>query len=276
MNRRCHPAHESRAPAGNGAVSARPGQASAPRAPAGKAASEERKSPNVSAPSDLNETYTIDLAEILDAVTPTPVVLDRAKMDCETLRAEIAKRHAEIMELLGLDLSDDSLKGTPDRVAKMYVDEIFYGLWPESFPKITVVSNKMNYDEMLIEVNISFSSTCEHHFLPIIGKCHVAYICNGWVLGLSKFNRVVDFFARRPQVQERATVQIHEALQRILRTEHVAVVIDAMHTCVKHRGIKDGSTITRTTKMSGSFLANPAQRSEFIAALPQPAAISLT
>lgn len=221
-----------------------------------------------------SEAYETDTAELLSRITPTPMAA-LPHIDPETAKREIAKRHREIMEILGLDLADDSLSGTPDRVAKMYVDEIFRGLRHDEFPKITVVQNKMRYEEMLIEVNITFNSTCEHHFLPIMGKAHIAYMCKGWVLGLSKFNRVVDFFAKRPQVQERATVQIHEALAQILRTEDVAVVVDALHCCVKTRGIGDEGTITRTSRMSGAFLSNPSLRSEFFSALPQPAAVHI-
>lgn len=221
-----------------------------------------------------SETWQADIKELLERVTPTPMS-NTPLLDAETAKTEIAKRHREIMEILGLDLEDDSLSGTPERVAKMYVDEIFRGLRQEEFPKITVVENKMSYDEMLIEVNITFNSTCEHHFLPIIGKAHVAYLCKGWVLGLSKFNRVVDFFAKRPQVQERATVQIHEALKEILRTEDVAVVVDALHCCVKTRGIGDEGTITRTSRLSGNFLSNPSLRMEFFGALPKPADVHL-
>jgi len=221
-----------------------------------------------------SEAYQADVQELLARITPTPMVA-RAGFDPETAKLEIARRHREIMEILGLDLEDDSLSGTPERVAKMYVDEIFRGLRNEEFPKITVVENKMSYDEMLIEVNITFNSTCEHHFLPIMGKAHVAYMCKGWVLGLSKFNRVVDFFAKRPQVQERATVQIHEALSQILRTDDVAVVVDALHCCVKTRGIGDEGTITRTSRLSGNFLSNPSLRTEFFSALPQPHTVHL-
>ena len=220
-------------------------------------------------PRHRNGEYDVDVSEVLAKVVPTP----RSKgplMDPETAKLEIARRQREIMEILGLDLGDDSLSETPERVAKMYVDEIFGGLRDESFPKITVVENKMSYDEMLVEVNITFNSTCEHHFLPILGKAHLAYLCKGWVLGLSKFNRVVDFFARRPQVQERATVQIQQALSQILRTDDVAVVVDAMHCCVKTRGIGDDGTITRTSKLSGAFQSNPSLRSEFYASIPPP------
>lgn len=220
-------------------------------------------------PRHRNGEYDVDVAEILADVVATPRSRT-PRLDPETAKLEIARRHREIMEILGLDLGDDSLSETPERVAKMYVDEIFGGLRDETFPKITVVENKMSYDEMLVEINITFNSTCEHHFLPILGKAHVAYLCKGWVLGLSKFNRVVDFFARRPQVQERATVQIQQALSRILRTEDVAVVVDAMHCCVKTRGIGDDGTITRTSKLSGAFQSNPSLRSEFYASIPPP------
>ena len=213
--------------------------------------------------------YEVNVGELLSQVIATPMS-DKPRMDPETAKMEIAKRHREIMEILGLDLSDDSLAETPERVAKMYVDEIFGGLREENFPKITVVENKMSYDEMLVEINITFNSTCEHHFLPILGKAHVAYICKGWVLGLSKFNRVVQFFAKRPQVQERATVQIAQALSRILRTDDVAVVVDAMHTCVKTRGVMDETSLTRTSKLSGAFQSNPSLRAEFYASIPSP------
>lgn len=216
----------------------------------------------------------LDIRKILSQVVPTPRSRG-PRMDPETAKMEIAKRHREIMEILGLDLSDDSLSETPERVAKMYVDEIFHGLRDETFPKITVVENKMGYDQMLLETNITFHSTCEHHFLPIIGKVHVAYVCKGWVLGLSKFNRVVDFFAKRPQVQERATVQIREALAAILRTDDVAVVVDALHCCVLTRGVGDQGTVTRTTSLSGAFKAGPL-RTEFMAAIPAPDRLKLT
>lgn len=210
----------------------------------------------------------LDIRKILSQVVPTPRSRG-PRMDPETAKMEIAKRHREIMEILGLDLADDSLAETPERVAKMYVDEIFHGLRDETFPKITVVENKMGYDQMLLETNITFHSTCEHHFLPIIGKVHIAYVCKGWVLGLSKFNRIVDFFAKRPQVQERATVQIREALAAILRTDDVAVVVDALHCCVLTRGVGDQGTVTRTSSLSGAFKAGPL-RTEFMAAIPTP------
>lgn len=215
------------------------------------------------------EGYQADVDRILSRTVPTPVS-GKPRQPHDGLVREIAAHHRAIMELLGLDLHDDSLAETPERVARMYVDEIFKGLRPENFPKITVVENKMRYDEMLIETGITFNSTCEHHFLPILGKAHVAYVCKGWVLGLSKFNRVVDHFARRPQVQERATLQIQQALCEILRTDDVAVVVDALHCCVKTRGIGDDGTVTRTSKLGGAFLSNPSLRGELFASLPRP------
>ena len=158
-----------------------------------------------------------------------------------------------IMETLGLDLSDDSLKGTPQRVAKMFVNEIFSGLNTEKKPKASTFENKYNYGEMLVEKNITLYSTCEHHLLPIVGKAHVAYISNGTVVGLSKMNRIVDYFAKRPQVQERLTIQIVKELQRILNTEDVACVIDAKHLCVNSRGIRDIESSTVTSEFGGQF-----------------------
>jgi len=219
----------------------------------------------------LSETLTA--AHILSRVIPTPH--HRPWRSREEMKVLIAQKHAEIMEILGLDLSDDSLAETPQRVAKMYVDEIFGGLWEEEFPKITVVENRMSYDEMLVETGITFNSTCEHHFLPILGRAHVAYVCKGKVLGLSKFNRVVEYFARRPQVQERANVQIQEALVAILGTEDVAVVIDAVHTCVKTRGTGDHGTVTRTQKLGGIFRHDADRRREFLSMLPSPSAIAV-
>lgn len=159
----------------------------------------------------------------------------------------------KILELLGLDLTDDSLMDTPRRVAKMYVDEIFSGLPKENFPKITVQENKFGYNQMLIETNIAIRSVCEHHFVPIIGNCHIGYIPGKKVIGLSKLNRVADYYARRPQVQERLTEQIRCKLVDVLDTEDVIVTIDAVHYCVVMRGIKDTNAITRTTSMGGSF-----------------------
>lgn len=209
----------------------------------------------------------IDPKLLLKKVTPTPLVenhLSRIEK-----KEKISKLFTEIMETLGLDLTDDSLKDTPHRVAKMYVDEIFYGLESESFPKITIVENKFDYDHPVIEINIVTNSHCEHHFVPIIGKTHIAYIPHKKVLGLSKLNRIVDYFAKRPQIQERLTLQIHQALVEILETENVAVVTDAMHACVKTRGIKDVTSMTRTSKLSGVFKEDTLYRIEFFASIPK-------
>ena len=167
--------------------------------------------------------------------------------------AEIEAHFRAIMETLGLDLTDDSLKGTPRRVAKMYVKEIFQGLNPANKPAIALFDNKYKYNEMLVEKNISFYSNCEHHFVPIIGKAHVAYISNGKVIGLSKLNRLVEYFAKRPQVQERLTMQIGKELQKDLGTEDVAIVIDAKHLCVASRGVEDDTSSTITAFYGGKF-----------------------
>lgn len=176
---------------------------------------------------------------------------------------EIAFHFEKIMETLGLDLNDDSLKGTPYRVAKMYVQEIFSGLNPANKPKIALFENKYRYSEMLVEKNISFYSNCEHHFVPIMGKAHVAYISNGSVIGLSKLNRIVQYFAKRPQVQERLTVQIAQEIQQVIGTKDVAVLIDAKHLCVSSRGVKDESSATVTSFYSGKF-ENELTKREFI------------
>ena len=157
------------------------------------------------------------------------------------------------MNVMGLDLTDDSLKGTPERVAKMYIDEIFSGLNPANKPKIALFDNKYQYNQMLVEKNITFYSNCEHHFVPIIGKAHVAYISSGKVIGLSKLNRVVQYYAKRPQVQERLTNQIAEELKSALQTENIAVIIDAKHLCVSSRGIKDETSSTVTSYFGGAF-----------------------
>lgn len=182
----------------------------------------------------------------------------------------IIERHFRcIMDALGLDLEDDSLKDTPARVAKMYVKEIFSGLKPENFPKITTIENKFKYDQMLIECDIELNSNCEHHFVPIVGKAHVAYIPRKKVIGLSKINRIVKYFSKRPQVQERLTEQIKQSLQTILETTDVAVVIEAEHMCVKTRGIEDATSWTRTQSLGGAFHHAPETRSEFFNSLPR-------
>lgn len=168
-------------------------------------------------------------------------------------KEKISLLFAEIMDVLGLDLTDDSLKGTPNRVAKMYIDEIFSGLNPINKPKIALFDNKYQYKQMLVEKNITFYSNCEHHFVPIYGKAHIAYVSSGKVIGLSKLNRIVQYFSQRPQVQERLTNQIGRELVDILGTEDVAVIIDAKHLCVSSRGIKDESSSTITSYYGGVF-----------------------
>jgi GTP cyclohydrolase I len=169
-----------------------------------------------------------------------------------------------IMRALGLDLEDDSLMDTPKRVAKMYVNEIFWGLDYDAFPKCTTVANKMNYDEMVVERNVNVQSNCEHHFVIIDGLATVAYVPNEKVLGLSKINRIVEYFAKRPQIQERLTEQVFHALCYILETDNVAVMIDAQHYCVKSRGVEDTGSSTVTTKLGGGFKTDPAARAEFL------------
>jgi GTP cyclohydrolase I len=168
-------------------------------------------------------------------------------------KKKIAILFEGIMDVLGLDLTDDSLKGTPERVAKMYIDEIFSGLNPKNKPKVALFENKYQYNQMLVEKDITFYSNCEHHFVPIIGKAHVSYISSGKVIGLSKLNRIVNYYAKRPQVQERLTNQIAEELKGILGTEDVSVIIDAKHLCVSSRGIKDDASATVTAFYGGIF-----------------------
>ena len=165
----------------------------------------------------------------------------------------IQKNVEDILNILGMDLTDDSLKGTPKRVAKMFVKEMFGGLNPAKKPSASTFDNKYKYGEMLVEKNIVVYSTCEHHLLPIVGRAHVAYISNGTVVGLSKMNRIVDFYSKRPQVQERLTIQIVEELKRVLGTEDVACIIDAKHLCVNSRGIRDIESSTVTAEYGGAF-----------------------
>ncbi len=175
----------------------------------------------------------------------------------------IEKRVADILYTLGMDMTDDSLQGTPKRVAKMYVSEIFSGLNPKNKPKASTFDNKYKYGEVLVEKNITLYSTCEHHLLPIVGKAHIAYISNGNVVGLSKMNRIVQYYAQRPQVQERLTIQIVRELQNVLNTKDVACVIDAKHLCVNQRGIKDISSSTVTCEFGGVF-KNESKKQEFL------------
>ncbi|MCU0367684.1 MAG: GTP cyclohydrolase I FolE [Cyclobacteriaceae bacterium] len=183
----------------------------------------------------------------------TPMREDAFELTDDEKVEKIEKHFQHIMEILGLDLSDDSLKGTPRRVAKMYVKEVFSGLNPKNRPVARLFENKYKYDQMLVEKDITFYSHCEHHFVPIYGKAHVAYFSGGKVIGLSKINRIVQYFAKRPQVQERLTVQIGKELQRILGTDSVAVVMDANHMCVASRGVGDTNSKTGTAFFGGKF-----------------------
>ncbi|SHH69520.1 GTP cyclohydrolase I FolE [Winogradskyella jejuensis] len=183
----------------------------------------------------------------------TPMKANAFDMPDSEKKERISILFSEIMDVLGLDLTDDSLKGTPDRVAKMYVEEIFSGLDPKNKPKVALFDNKYQYNQMLVEKDITFYSNCEHHFVPIIGKAHVAYISSGKVIGLSKLNRIVQYYAKRPQVQERLTQQIANELKTVLETEDVAVIIDAKHLCVSSRGVKDDTSATVTTYYGGVF-----------------------
>lgn len=176
----------------------------------------------------------------------------------------IERKFKDIMETMGLDLSDDSLAETPLRVAKMFTSELFFGLDWEAFPKCTTVANKMGYDEMVCERNVTVKSACEHHFIVIDGLATVAYIPNQKVLGLSKIPRIVEYFSRRPQIQERLTEQVYHALEYILETDNIAVVIHANHYCVSHRGVEDDCSSTVTSKLGGAFKTDPAARAEFM------------
>ena len=195
----------------------------------------------------------------------TPVI-DNGLSRAEKIE-KIEGHFDHIVRTLGLDLQDDSLMETPKRVAKMYVNEIFWGLDYDAFPKATVVENKMNYNEMVVERNISVQSNCEHHFVVIDGLATVAYVPKEKVLGLSKINRIVEYFSKRPQIQERLTEQIYHALSFILETENVAVMIDAQHYCVKSRGVEDTGSSTITSRLGGNFKAHPEVRAEFLALL---------
>jgi GTP cyclohydrolase I len=192
-----------------------------------------------------------------------PIRSNAFEMDNQTKIRKIARHFEEIMNILGLDLNDDSLKGTPMRVANMYIEEIFSGLEPKNKPEVTLFENKFSYKQMLVEKDIGVNSFCEHHFVPIVGKAHIAYISNGYVIGLSKINRIVDFFSRRPQIQERLTEQIAQELKKVLHTDDVAIVIEAEHMCVAIRGIKDHGSSTTTSSYHGKFLKKEF-RNEFL------------
>ena len=192
----------------------------------------------------------------------TPLREDAFEMPDNIKIERIEKHFKEIMQILGLDLNDDSLRGTPHRVAKMYVKEVFSGLNPSNKPAVKLFENKYQYDGILIEKNITLYSYCEHHFVPIIGRVHVAYISNGQVIGLSKINRLVQYYAKRPQVQERLTNQVAKGLKEALLSEDVAVIIDAVHLCVASRGVKDSNSSTVTANYSGRF-KNEKVKAEF-------------
>ncbi|MBX7231566.1 MAG: GTP cyclohydrolase I FolE [Bdellovibrionales bacterium] len=206
--------------------------------------------------------HAFSVEEILANVRPTPVVQNN--LNCETRIQIVAEKFKEIMEALGLDLTNESLRDTPHRVAKMYVNEIFSGLWAQNFPKITVIDNEMAYDQMIVVKQIEVMSTCEHHFVTIDGIATVGYIPNQKVIGLSKLNRIVRFFSKRPQVQERLTKQIADCLVYILGTEHVAVHIEAKHYCVVSRGVQDGRSLTVTSDLRGDFKRKAETRAEFM------------
>lgn len=193
----------------------------------------------------------------------TPMLPDAFDKSEEEKIEIIQEYFSGIMKTLGLDLSDDSLKGTPYRYAKMYVKELFSGLDPKNKPSLSVFDNKYHYDKMLIEKNITFSSACEHHFLPIVGKAHIAYISSGKVIGISKINRIVEYYGKRPQVQERMTLQVYNELKEALKTESIIVVVDAEHLCVSSRGVKDKTSSTVTMEYGGQF-NNVSYREEFL------------
>ncbi|MDB9984042.1 GTP cyclohydrolase I FolE [bacterium] len=199
----------------------------------------------------------------LSANTETPLRSDAFELSNADKIEKIQADFANIMYTLGLDMTDDSLNGTPKRVAKMFVNEIFSGLHPDNEPKASTFENKYQYNEMLVEKNIVVYSTCEHHFLPIVGKAHVAYMSNGKVVGLSKINRIVEYYAKRPQVQERLTMQIVRHMQKAMGTEDVACIIDAKHLCVNSRGIKDINSSTVTAEYGGQFKNKDVKR-EFL------------
>jgi GTP cyclohydrolase I len=205
----------------------------------------------------------------------TPMRPDAFDLSDEEKMAKIEHHFREIMHTMGLDLTDDSLRGTPKRVAKMYVEEIFSGLDPKNKPNVALFENKYGYHEMLVEKDITFYSNCEHHFVPIIGKAHLAYMAKGKVIGLSKLNRIVQYFAKRPQVQERLTMQIANHLCNILETDDVAVVIDAHHLCVSSRGVQDVNSSTITAYYGGTFMTE-ARKNEFLQYLNLPAKSSVS
>lgn len=209
------------------------------------------------APSNGNIMSNFSIDEIGDdhifTGMETPMKPHAFVLSDEEKKEKISDLFGQIMDVMGLDLTDDSLKGTPDRVAKMYIEEIFSGLNPENKPKVALFENKYKYNQMLVEKNITFYSNCEHHFVPIIGQAHIAYVSSGKVIGLSKLNRIVQYYAKRPQVQERLTNQIAMELKSILDTDDIAVIIDAKHLCVSSRGVQDDTSATVTSYYGGVF-----------------------
>ncbi|MHA4740867.1 GTP cyclohydrolase I FolE [Dyadobacter sp. MSC1_007] len=220
--------------------------------------------------SSIRSSEALDIEEIGDdhlySSIETPLRKDAFAMEDEMKMELIEKHFRHIMEIMGLDMTDDSLRGTPKRVAKMYIKEVFSGLDPKNKPSIALFENKYKYNQMLVEKDITVFSNCEHHFVPIYGKAHVAYISSGKVIGLSKLNRIVEYYAKRPQVQERLTVQIANELKQALQTEDVAVVIDAQHMCVQSRGIRDSGSSTVTAFYGGKFEEEATKR-EFLSYL---------
>ncbi|MFV0575401.1 MAG: GTP cyclohydrolase I FolE [Vibrio sp.] len=218
---------------------------------------------NLSNTSDLSDAAKLVQAALMERGIETPMH-SSPSLSKQDKQNKIEHHMREILNLLELDLTDDSLEETPHRIAKMYVNEIFSGLDYRNFPKITVIENKMSCSEMVSVRDITVTSTCEHHFVTIDGKAAVAYIPRKKIIGLSKINRIVRFFAQRPQVQERMTQQILVALQALLETDDVAITIDATHYCVKSRGVMDATSATTTTALGGIFKTNPATRAEFL------------
>lgn len=217
------------------------------------------------------KSSVFSVSQILENVRPTPMFSNH--LSDEQKIQQLTAKFKEVMEILGLDLTNDSLQNTPQRIAKMYVNEIFSGLSEKNFPKITVIENEMKYDQMVLLKDIKVLSVCEHHFQTIDGLATVAYIPNQKVIGLSKINRVVQFFARRPQVQERLTKQIADCLQYVLETEHVAVHITAKHYCVVARGVQDIGSVTNTSDLRGHFKAKMETRMEFLDQTTRPSMI---
>ena len=212
----------------------------------------------------INELLADEIGDAHESFTAvTPLRADAFDLSNEEKIATISEHVKGILTTLGMDLEDDSLKGTPMRVAKLYVNEAFGGLDPARKPGMSTFDNSYRYNEMLVEKNIVVYSTCEHHLLPIVGRAHVAYISKGKVVGLSKINRIVDYYAKRPQVQERLTRQVVQALQETLGTDDVACVIDAKHLCVNSRGIRDIESSTVTAEFGGAF-QDEAKKSEFL------------